>query len=110
MAVLSNKRDEFVKALVAQRLGAFRFVDVRGERDGVPRKPDPAAALDLARALGVPPARIAFVGDTAIDMKTATAAGMRPVGVLWGFRGKDELVTHGARHLLATPEELLALV
>ena len=109
MAVLSNKRDDFTREVVARRFGQWKFVEVRGERAGVPRKPDPTSALDVAKSLGLPPSELAFVGDTAIDMKTARAAGMTPIGVLWGFRGREELVTNGARHLLARPEELMAL-
>lgn len=107
MAVLSNKRDDFTKHLVKQEFARFPFVDVRGERDGVPRKPDPTAAYELALELNVLPHRIGFVGDTKIDAITATRAGMISVGVLWGFRGRDELTQHGAKLLLERPEDLL---
>lgn len=107
LAVLSNKRDDFTKALVAKQFSRWAFVDVRGERDGVPRKPDPTAALELAAVLGLEPGEIAFVGDTAVDMHTARGAGMRGVGCLWGFRDKSELVYAGARDLLARPGDLL---
>lgn len=109
-AVLSNKRDDFTVELVRRQLGRWRFVDVRGEREGVPRKPDPQAALQIAEALKVPPGEIAFVGDTPIDMKTAVAAGMLPVAVMWGFRGHEELNAAGAKHVLAHPRELLDFV
>lgn len=107
MAVLSNKRDDFTVELVKRRFGRWPFREVRGERDDVPRKPDPTAAVQIAATLGLPPAACAFVGDTAVDMKTAVAAGMQPVGVLWGFRGRDELLAAGASRLLAHPLELL---
>ncbi len=109
LAVLSNKRDDFTRALIEKRFSRWKFVDVRGERDGVPRKPDPTAAFELALALNVLPANIAFVGDTAVDMNTARNAGMRSVGCLWGFRGKTELVHAGARDLLVRPIDLLTL-
>lgn len=107
MAILSNKRDDFTKHLVAQEFSRFPFVDVRGEREGVPRKPDPTAAWELSLALNVRPERIGFVGDTKIDAQTATRAGMISVGVLWGFRGRDELTAAGAKLLLERPEDLL---
>lgn len=109
LAVLSNKREEFTRELVRRLLPKVPFLEVRGEREGTPRKPDPTAALEIAAALGVAPAQCLFVGDTAIDMKTAVAAGMVPVGVLWGFRGRDELVEGGARVLLSSALELLEL-
>lgn len=110
MAVLSNKRDDFTRHLVAHAFGRWPFVDVRGERDGVPRKPDPTAALELALELNVLPERIGFVGDTPIDVGTALRAGMIPIGVLWGFRSRAELTEAGAKFLLQRPEDLLPLL
>ncbi len=107
LAVLSNKRDDFTVELVKRRFGKWPFHAVRGERVNVKRKPDPAAALEIAAALGVDPADCVFVGDTAIDIKTAVAAKMLPVGVLWGFRGRAELLNAGAKRLIAHPRELL---
>lgn len=110
MAVLSNKRDDFTRHLVSRQFGRWPFVDVRGEREGVPRKPDPTAALELALALNVLPERIGFVGDTPIDVGTARAAGMISIGVLWGFRSRDELTRAGARFLLERPSDLATLL
>jgi phosphoglycolate phosphatase len=110
MAVLSNKRDDFTRHLVHKQFSRWPFVEVRGEREGVPRKPDPIAAFELALSLNVLPQHIGFVGDTPIDMRTAANAGMVGVGVLWGFRTRDELVQAGARHVLAAPAELLTLL
>jgi phosphoglycolate phosphatase len=110
LAVLSNKREDFTVELVKRQLPRWRFVAVRGERPNTPRKPDPTAALALAAALSLKPSECAFVGDTPIDVKTAIAAGMLPVGVLWGFRTKEELLDAGAKHALERPSELLALL
>lgn len=110
MAVLSNKRDDFTKHLVAHAFGRWPFVDVRGERDGVPRKPDPTAAWELALELNVLPERIGFVGDTPIDVGTAKRAGMISIGCLWGFRSREELTAAGAQILLERPEGLLPLL
>jgi phosphoglycolate phosphatase len=110
LAVLSNKPDAPTRMLVEQLLRRFRFEVVFGERPGVPKKPDPTAAREIANVLRVPAEACLFVGDTPIDMRTAVAAGMSPIGVLWGFRGEDELRAAGARHLLAHPKELLAVL
>ena len=107
LAVLSNKRDDFTVELMRRRFSRWPFRVIRGERATVPRKPDPTAALEIAATLDVPPADCAFVGDTAIDMRTAVAAGMQPVGVLWGFRTRAELLEAGAKRLIAHPRELL---
>jgi phosphoglycolate phosphatase len=91
MGVLSNKTDLPTRQMVEALCGRWKFGAVVGERPGVPRKPDPSSALALADALGAPPEAVAFVGDTSVDMLTARAASMRPVGVLWGFRPKEVL-------------------
>lgn len=108
LAVLSNKADAFTRRLVEGLLPGVPFTSIYGERAGVPRKPDPTAALGVAAELGVAPADCAFVGDTAVDMNTARNAGMYGIGVTWGFRSAEELRTHGARALATTAEELLA--
>ncbi|MBN9682062.1 MULTISPECIES: HAD family hydrolase [unclassified Corallococcus] len=108
LGVLSNKSDDFVKRLAARLLPRVRFTAVYGERPGIPRKPDPTAALALAAELGVAPDACGFVGDTSVDMDTAKAAGMYGVGVTWGFRTAEELHAHGARAVVASAGELLA--
>jgi phosphoglycolate phosphatase len=50
------------------------------------------------------------MGDTSIDMQTATAAGMFPIGVLWGFRHAEELIAAGARLLVRSPGDLAPLI
>jgi phosphoglycolate phosphatase len=110
IAVLSNKPDDFTRKCVRELLSDFTFDAVLGERDGVPPKPDPVGALRIASDIGVTPARIALVGDTSIDMLTATAAGMFPVGALWGFRTREELERSGARVVVEDPRDLLSLV
>jgi|CXWL01.1.fsa_nt_gi phosphoglycolate phosphatase len=110
MGVLSNKRDDFTVALVRDVLYRWKFADVRGERIGVARKPDPTAALEIAKRLGVAPAECFLVGDTPIDMKTASAAGMTSIGVTWGFRTEPELKEAGAHHVVHEPQQVLALL
>jgi phosphoglycolate phosphatase len=80
-----------------------------GVNPAVPKKPDPAAALLIAQKLKIPPSRFLYLGDTNTDMKTALAAGMFPVGALWGFRTADELTQNGAKALLEHPLQLLDL-
>ncbi len=110
LAVLSNKMDLLTRRIVEVCFGEGRLHPVLGERAGIPRKPDPSAALGIAQELGVPASRCLFVGDTAVDMNTARTAGMYGVGVTWGFRGRDELEAAGAQVIISEPAELLRLV
>ena len=110
MAVLSNKPDEFTRKMVESLLPAWRFDAVVGESPSMPRKPDPSSALAIAHRLGVESARFLYLGDTGTDMKTASAAGMYAIGVLWGFRDAEELIASGAKKLVAKPAEVLELL
>lgn len=109
MAILSNKSHGFTVTCVQDLLSKWQFKAVFGLRDEVPRKPDPAGALEISGLLGTAPDRMLYLGDSAIDMQTAVSAGMFPVGALWGFRTREELQKNGARALIQHPGELLGL-
>ena len=110
MAILSNKPHHATLDVVRLLLNRWPFHPVLGARPGIPKKPNPAGALEIARSLGIERAKIIYVGDTDTDMQTAAAAGMHPAGALWGFRSEEELLRSGARTLLAHPMDLLNYV
>ncbi len=110
MAILSNKPDHSVQSTVRAMLGEWQFDIVLGAGPSRPIKPDPAGALEIARRLDTAPAQFLYLGDTATDMKTAVAAGMYPVGALWGFRTRAELLAAGAQALAQDPADVLTLV
>ena len=110
MAILSNKPHSFTKLMVSGLLPRWRFELVIGALPSVPKKPDPTAALQIARRLNIRPLEFHYLGDSDVDMKTATAADMYPIGALWGFRTADELLAGGARALIQQPTDLLHLL
>lgn len=105
-AILSNKPNGPTQKIVAQRLGRWHFERVVGADAGFPKKPDPIAAISIAESLAVDPKHIVLLGDSAIDMRTATAADMFAMGALWGFRDAQELIDNGAAILLCHPDAL----
>lgn len=108
LAVLSNKPHEFALLAVERFFPDAPFAKVQGSPRGGKAKPDPALALAMARDFRLEPAEILFLGDSSTDMDTAVAAGMLPVGALWGFRTREELEKHGARLLLEKPGDIFA--
>jgi phosphoglycolate phosphatase len=109
-AVLSNKPHEATCQCVSALLAKWNFDAVLGQREGIPKKPDPAGALEIARLLSCQPERCLYVGDTATDMETALRARMFPLGVLWGFRNREELENAGAKLIVEHPGDLLPAV
>ncbi|MGE9267770.1 MAG: HAD family hydrolase [Verrucomicrobiales bacterium] len=85
LGVLSNKTHEFTVAIVEKLFPGISFREVWGQREGVAKKPDPAALLAMAEGWGVAPEEAAYVGDSGVDLETARRAGMRPVIVDWGY-------------------------
>ncbi|OHD19394.1 MAG: hypothetical protein A2Y38_03970 [Spirochaetes bacterium GWB1_59_5] len=110
LAVVSNKPDAITKKMMAGLFSDIRFALVRGGLDGVAPKPDPSSAFEAARACGAAPADCAFVGDSDVDMKTAVAAGMLPIGAAWGFRGEVELRAAGATLIAASIANVPGLI
>lgn len=110
MAILSNKPDSFTKMCAFRYLRNWTFGAVYGAREGIPRKPDPKGALDVAEVLHVDPRACLYLGDTMIDMITAHQAHMVPIGALWGFRDATELQEHGARFVAQSPSETIKVI
>jgi phosphoglycolate phosphatase len=110
LSILSNKPHLLTQQVVSFYLSGWPFEPVFGQREGVARKPDPAAAMEIARAMGVAPERILFVGDSNNDILTAQAAGMIPVGVSWGYGRLADEAVEGDYLIIDSPSELLAFI
>lgn len=109
IAILSNKPHEFVGVCVDEFLSAWPFAPILGQREGIPRKPDPAGVIEVAESLKASPEQCVYVGDSSVDMLTARNSAALAVGVAWGFRPVDELVEYGASQILDSPLQLLEL-
>ena len=107
LAVCTNKHISATEVLLQKYFPAGVFDAVEGDCSGIPRKPDPTHVNILLEKLDVLPEETVYLGDSGVDMQTATNARVLPVGALWGFRDKDELLENGAKILLSNPMELL---
>ena len=110
IAVASNKFQTGTEKLIRLFFPGIEFAAVFGQREGVPLKPDPAVVEEILALTGVAKERVLYVGDSGVDMQTATAAGVRSVGVTWGFRERAELEEAGARHIVDSPAGILELL
>lgn len=109
-AVCTNKPEAAAEGSIATFFPEGTFSDVLGGREGVPLKPAPDAVLSLLEKYGIEKSETLFIGDSDVDMLTATAVGVRGFGALWGFRTAEELTAAGAHALLSIPTELLDYV
>ncbi len=110
MAVLSNKPHAPAQNTIKEKFGRWSFATVQGQRDDVPLKPDPTAALRIADELGIPVDRWLYLGDSAVDMQTAGAAGMFAVGATWGFSDAPTLRDARADALADHPSQVAVLL
>jgi phosphoglycolate phosphatase len=108
-AVFSNKAHDFVRMIVSHFFGETAFEIVIGA-GAFPKKPDPAAALHIAKTMAIGTESFMYVGDSDADMQTATRAGMYPIGALWGFRTEEELLANGARTVVRYPQEIVSII
>lgn len=109
LAVVTNKAQDMAEKLVNKLFGDL-FDYILGLREGVPAKPDPTGIFMAMDELNVKPEKCAFVGDTGMDVAGGVNAGAYPIGVLWGFREKDELLKFGANDFAANAKELYAIL
>lgn len=110
MGVLSNKPHEFTLKYVKTLFHQFEFLQVHGQKEDVPKKPHPQGALNIAQAFNLSSDEILYIGDTPTDIHTAKNANMKSIGVLWGFRTKEELQEAGADFLAQHPQDIWDII
>lgn len=107
LAVASNKFQAGTEKLINDFFPAIRFEQVYGQRPDVPLKPDPAVVEEILSLTGVARDRVLYVGDSGVDIQTAHRAGVRAIGVSWGFRSREELQEAAADRIIYRAEEVL---
>ncbi|MFA7076049.1 MAG: HAD family hydrolase [Candidatus Izemoplasmatales bacterium] len=108
--VLSNKPHTQTLDVINYYFKAGTFDLIYGKKEEFSPKPDPSSAFDLISSLGVKPEEVIYVGDTEIDIQTSKNAGFLSVGVLWGFRKKEELLQAGSDVIVENPLDIMRLI
>lgn len=108
-AIASNKFQSGTEELAQRLLGKYSFVKVLGQREGCPTKPDPQIIKEvMAEMPGLTAEEVVYCGDSDVDMITAHNAGVKALGVCWGFRGREELQANDPWLLVDSPSEITA--
>ena len=109
LGVATGKSDRGLVSCLRSHGIADLFVTLQ-TADRHPSKPDPAMLeAALAEASSTPESAV-MIGDTSFDMEMARAAGMRAIGVSWGYHAPEELLEFGACGVANTMAELEALI
>ncbi|MBQ2903652.1 MAG: HAD family hydrolase [Clostridia bacterium] len=104
-AVVTNKMHQAAENIVKHFFGELIDVTV-GQLDGVAQKPQPDGVLKVLGMLGVSKDKSVYVGDSEVDCITAKNAGVPCIGVTWGFRDRDALISNGADIIADSVDEL----
>ncbi len=107
LAVLSNKTHDFTVAMTHAVFPNIPFAMVLGQQEGILHKPEPVGALQIANDFGVAPENCVIIGDSTMDLETATNAGMKAIAVSWGYHDRERLWDAGAEIIIDSPTELL---
>lgn len=110
LAVLSNKPHPFTTAIVDKIFPQIHFESVLGQLPGIPHKPDPTGALEIAKVFCLRPEQCILIGDSTMDLETAQNAGMCAIAVTWGFHDPERLLAAGASRLAHHSAELLEIL
>lgn len=109
LAVCTNKEDTMAKAVVKKLFGDT-FSLVLGQGDKFPLKPNPDSSYYIMETIGAKKEDTVFIGDSDVDIKTAKNAGLKSIGVSWGFREVQELIDNGCDHLAKNPSDIIKLL
>lgn len=109
LGIATGKSRRGVSYLVERHGWAGIFSTVQ-TADDAPSKPDPGMLLQAMAETGLPPDRTTMLGDTTFDMSMARAAGVRPIGVAWGYHPVPALREAGAESVISSIGELHPLI
>ena len=107
-AVASNKYQQGTEQLVERFFKEYDFVRILGQREGKPIKPDPQIVLEAMKGIeGIRLEEVLYCGDSDVDMQTGINAGVRTIGVTWGFRTREELESHSPFAVIDQASEII---
>ena len=110
LAVASNKYHKATEKLIRQFFPEITFAAVLGQREGIPVKPDPAIVSEILEITGLSSSEAIYIGDSGVDMQTASNSGIISIGVTWGFRSREELEGAGANFIANSTNEILKII
>ncbi len=109
LGVATGKSQRGVRAILTHHDLLSHFATIK-TADDAPSKPHPGMILEAMREVGAEPSDTLMIGDTTYDMAMARAAGVRGIGVAWGYHSADQLLSSGATELARSFADLDVLL
>ena len=108
-AVVSNKLHQAVYELCVDYFPGLidEAIGVSVENE---RKPSPVNVFKAMEKLDVNADECIYIGDSEVDVQTAHNAGVKCIGVIWGFRDREELIDAGAEIIADSCSEILEII
>lgn len=106
LAIATGKSRPGVARLLERESWQDHFVSIQ-TADMHPSKPHPSMILQAMQETGAEPVDTVMIGDTTFDMEMARAAGVRSIGVAWGYHPVEALQTAGANHIAENPRHVV---
>ncbi len=108
-AVVSNKLHSAVVGLCEDYFPSL-IDEALGVADESERKPSPLNVYKAMEKLSSNIENTIYIGDSNVDVETAHRAGLKCIGVTWGFRDREELLSHSCDFIAETTDEVLKLI
>ncbi len=100
LGIVTGKNRRGLAASLERHALDTHFTTLKTADDG-PGKPHPQVLLEAMSEVGADPGETFVIGDTVYDMELALNAGVRALGVSWGYHESDELLRAGAVRVLS---------
>ncbi len=110
ISINTNKPHDLTKIICEKYLQSWSFKYIYGHNGNFLKKPNPQAALAIAKGLDIKPENILFIGDSAVDIKTAKKAGMPCLGVRWGYGNQKLMEELGCENMINSPSQIIKFI
>lgn len=110
MAVLTNKDQDIARRITAHFFPRETFEQVVGTTGDRPVKPSAGAGEKIIDEMGLSIQDFLLIGDSSVDIDTASAIGVESIGVSWGLGDRGELLSHKAGTIIDKPAEILDIL
>ena len=110
LAVLTNKDQDIARRITAHFFPQETFEQIVGTTGNCPVKPNAEASKKIIDKMGLSASDFLFIGDSSVDIDTASNVGVESIGVGWGLGNRGDLLSCKAGTIIDKPAEILDIL